>query len=537
MKREYVYRAAAFLLPFAVLSFACLNQPNRLGLYVDDGLYFQAAQSLVEGKGYRALFFPGEPYQTVYPPLYSLSLAFFMILGLITNGGGFQIALPNIVFLSLASLVFYDLFRHRFPDVRPGASVLVTWLAFCHPDLWHLVHLPMSEPLFILLYLLILRGFDKYEGAQDSSGFWLGMGVFLGLSLMTRMISVSLVVGAMLWLLLQHRIPWNLRLKHTLTLLFPAFVFYGIWNLYLQFALSHNPPTANSILFTYYKAYSFRENQLLSFLPSVVVFNVISSFEWTARLMAYGLSKSSSLLQHKSLVLLCGAMFLGLSVIGGYSGIRKRRVRPEHLMFLVYLGVVFVWPFSPGRFLVALIPWFALLFAEAFDRFQRHGRAGVVLLLLVFCIQGIGAGRFYVEVVSQPLSAPSSTQEALKWMSDHLPREAVVASASPLEVYFRAHRKSVPALDGSKLAPLLYPHTVRWTWSGGPWRENVEFVRRNQENIWNAWREIGVTHIFFDGNEGSGIDSLANAFLINSHLSQLVRIYATPTTGVFEVHY
>jgi len=51
------------------------------GLMEDDGLYFQAAQGLAQGRGYRAFFFPGEPYQTVYPPLYSLVLTVFMILG------------------------------------------------------------------------------------------------------------------------------------------------------------------------------------------------------------------------------------------------------------------------------------------------------------------------------------------------------------------------------------------------------------------------------------------------------------------------
>jgi len=124
-------------------------------------------------------------------------------------------------------------------------------------------------------------------------------------------------------------------------------------------------------------------------------------------------------------------------------------------------------------------------------------------------------------------------------MSDHLPREAVVASAKPQMVYFHAHRKAVPPLDASKLAPLFYPHAVQWAWSGvlGT-RENVEFIRNNQENIWKAWREIGATHIFVDANDNrSTLDGLATALLINSHVSQLVAIYTTPTVIVFEIRY
>lgn len=547
MKRENVYRALAFLFPFVVFLLACLNQPDVLGLWEDDGLYFQAAQGLAQNRGYRAFFFPGEPYQTVYPPLNSVLLALFMILGLIKNSEGFQIALPNIVFLSLASLVFYNFFRRRFPEVKPGTSLLLTWLVFFHPHLWDLVFLPMSEPLFILLYLLILWGFEKYHEDKNSSGFCLGIGFLLGLSLMTRTLSLSLVVGAMLWLLLQKEITWSLRLKKTLTLLFPAFVFYGVWNIYLRFAFSHNPSTANSILFTYYKAYSIRENQLLSFLPNVVVSNVINGFESAANLLPYALIKPLFLLQNKSWTLLFGTVFLGLFFMGIHSGIQKRGLRPEHLMFPIYLGIVFVWPFPPRRFLVALIPWFALLFADAFDGFRKHGKAIVVPLMLVLFLQGIGAGRFYFAVARQPISsfefmgAPydlSSTQEALNWMDAHLPREAVVVSTSTQMVYFHAHRKSVPPFDSSKLAPVFYPHTVEWAWSAPLKRENIEFIWKNQENIWKAFREVGATHLFFDEKVySSSIGFIANMLLIKSHDSQLVRIYSNPTTAVFEIRY
>jgi 4-amino-4-deoxy-L-arabinose transferase-like glycosyltransferase len=548
MKREHVYQALAFLCPFAVLFFACLNQPNLLGLWGDDGLYFQAAQGLVEGKGYRAFFFPGEPYQTLYPPLYSLSLALFMILGLIKTGDGFHIALPNIVFLSLASLVFYNLFRRRFPDVKPGASLLVTGLVFFHPHLWYLVFLPMSEPLFMLLYLLILWQFERHQGAHDASGFWLGLGCLLGLALLTRTIAVSLVMGATLWLLLQTNLPWTRRLQRALTLVLPAVVFYGIWHVYLHGAVAHNPPTANSILFTAYKGYAFSATQLLSFLPSVVVSNIIQSFESTAGLMLYGVTQTAFLLQHQSLLLVCGTLFLGLCGMGLYAGLHKRGLRPEHLMFAVYLGVVVVVPFMPGRYLIAVIPWFALLFAEAFAGFRKLGKALVVPLLLVCVMQGIGAARFYVRVASQPPASfeffdvpfdVAATQAGLQWMSDHLPRDAVVAAAKTQMVYLHAHRKAVPPLDASSLAPLFYSHTVQWAWSSSLGsREHVEFIRNNQENIWNAWREIGATHIFFDANDNrSTLDSLANALLINSHLSHLVAIYATPTAVVFEIRY
>src|SRR5690349_13950375 len=41
----------------------------------DDSIYFVGAKSMAEGSGYRILSLPAEPFQTKYPPLWSLALA------------------------------------------------------------------------------------------------------------------------------------------------------------------------------------------------------------------------------------------------------------------------------------------------------------------------------------------------------------------------------------------------------------------------------------------------------------------------------
>src|SRR5229473_4340612 len=62
------------LVPAARLAWMAREMPH-FGHLHDDSIYFVAAKSLAEGRGYRILSLPGEPFQTKYPPLWPLILA------------------------------------------------------------------------------------------------------------------------------------------------------------------------------------------------------------------------------------------------------------------------------------------------------------------------------------------------------------------------------------------------------------------------------------------------------------------------------
>ena len=64
----------SLLLVWAALAFTLAN-PNIAGLYHDDGVYLACSKSLATGQGYRIISLPEQPYQTKYPPLFSLLLA------------------------------------------------------------------------------------------------------------------------------------------------------------------------------------------------------------------------------------------------------------------------------------------------------------------------------------------------------------------------------------------------------------------------------------------------------------------------------
>ena len=49
--------------------------PRAVGLWQDDAIYLVTAKSLAEGRGYRHVEIPGQPYQTKYPIGYPAMLA------------------------------------------------------------------------------------------------------------------------------------------------------------------------------------------------------------------------------------------------------------------------------------------------------------------------------------------------------------------------------------------------------------------------------------------------------------------------------
>ena len=90
-----------FLILFALLSWAGIQDiPGPGG---DNARYIILAQSLSSGKGASLINFPGEPLDTVIPPLYPSFLASLIMIF------GFSVFLCNLssLFLMVSSLVLY----------------------------------------------------------------------------------------------------------------------------------------------------------------------------------------------------------------------------------------------------------------------------------------------------------------------------------------------------------------------------------------------------------------------------------------------
>src|SRR5690242_11217502 len=71
---------AASLFPSLLVAVYGWDMPH-LGYLKDDGAYFATAKAIAEGKGYRDVSLPGEPWQTKYPPLYPAFLSLAWLAG------------------------------------------------------------------------------------------------------------------------------------------------------------------------------------------------------------------------------------------------------------------------------------------------------------------------------------------------------------------------------------------------------------------------------------------------------------------------
>jgi len=162
------------LLVWPALAFTLAN-PNIAGLYHDDGVYLACSKSLATGQGYRIISLPEQPYQTKYPPLFSLLLApvWWIAPEFPGNIRWFQgiVVLSGVAFLALSYQMMNRVFKFE-----PRLSLLLLALFVLSPALlsasqWILTEIPYAAAsTAALLY---------YERACRRSGSVPGHRLFL----------------------------------------------------------------------------------------------------------------------------------------------------------------------------------------------------------------------------------------------------------------------------------------------------------------------------------------------------------------------
>ena len=114
------------LLPGLWMAWEARGLPH-LGAYHDDGIYWVTAKSLATGQGYRQIHLPTEPYQTKYPPVYSLMLAPAW-----WSSAPENVALA-ITWLGLPVLVALSWLLFRRLEFGPAASAILAALVAVNP--------------------------------------------------------------------------------------------------------------------------------------------------------------------------------------------------------------------------------------------------------------------------------------------------------------------------------------------------------------------------------------------------------------------
>lgn len=417
-----------FLLLFALVPvyIVFLLQP-AFGYFHDDGIYLVNALSLASGSGFRTISLPSELFQTKYPILYPALLA--AIWKFVPAFPANVLAFKSISLLATAawSVASYRLVYRETGSVAAARWILLFTLA--SPWVLFLSASVLPDTLFALLSTLCLLLFARSKtvscGALASAAFLL------------RAVGVAMIIAILVLYLSKKQ--WKRALLFALV----CAALTGPWLLWQ----AHAPATTDPVA-AYYTKLSYRGGSIFgnaSFQESLVVLGLNSITELATLSPVAGtlLGGWGTLLD-----LLAGSVCMA----GLYSYFRTKGLTLPLLWFVLYSAMLLCW-IAPGvRYELPLLP-LALLFVSVGARERRiQWRAAVLTAVCVLALLKIAGeyqlGRLTIKSGSPTFSAVapddwSKTRDALEWLRQHAPPDAIIASNNDPVIFLWSRQKAV----------------------------------------------------------------------------------------------
>ena len=446
--------AIAAVVVLTVLAVTIRSQESiGAGIYYDDGAYLALGRSLAGGDGYTYSNLPGNVPGVKYPPAYPAVLAVtWKAFGHYPENLTALKAL-NALFWSLAAGGAFFLFA-RGSRWRLLALGLVTLYAFLTVPSMSVATVLFSEPLFLLACVgaLLVAAADPARagmGSEAAGNKWpggeLGWAAAAGLAgataFLTRSIGLTLIVALFLPLLLRRR--WQSAGFLTAMAGVPAIA-------WIAWARAHAADVPDPIAGQYGSYGNWLgqglEGRAFARLGEVVGANwgpfvETLQFVWVPR--APGLALAVALLA------------LGAAVIYGALNVWKRN--PTLVVFpVVYLGLVFSWPYEPYRFYYAIVPVLTLLAFEGLwesapkirGDLPRWGIPVAAIVAAVFAVNALvyhGRGHAARSWAS-PQTIPARAYAPLnEWIRTNTAPDEVIASALDPYIDWETGRPAVPS--------------------------------------------------------------------------------------------
>lgn len=433
-------RLLPILLVVGVLLVAILTiTPWPVGAFEDDAIYTVLAKSLATGHGYRMLNLPGAPHATHYPPGYPLLLSLLWRLSPRFPDNVVVFKFANAVLLSLAALGTWAVARTRAGLGRLGATV-TTLAGTLSIVVLLITGVILSEPMFMaLLFPALLVAERAADDGDVRTAVTAGL-LFAAVGLVRTIGVVAVPAASVVLYVRGHRkgavalflagalplIPWQIWVstyQHEVSpLLAGKYGAYGPWLLkgYLQggAAFLADVVAANA--------------RRVALLVGYLVMPVTSAW---ARGVAF-------------------AATVGLCA-GGLVGLRRRA--PVVVAFLVaYLTLVFLWPFEPDRFLLAVWPLLVLGIVYAVTRLARWAprrwpsRVARLAPLAAAAMVSLGFATYnargyrYQWWASVQRDAGREAKPIAEWVVHHAAMTDVLATEHDVMLYLYTGRPSIP---------------------------------------------------------------------------------------------
>jgi len=409
-----------------------------VGVFYDDGIYLALARSLAEGHGYRHLYLPLAPAAVHYPVLYPALLA-----ALWKVWPSFP---ANVALFRAANAVFMGLFAAgsawylgRRVGLRPWASALLVAAAATAIPMLAVATVLFSEPLFLVLTVAACWTADVAGTAAGRRALVLAAlaGLLAGLAVLCRSIGVAVVAGVVLALLRGRR--WRVALAA----LVPAMLCLAPWAAWVS---AHRGGIDPAIAANYGSYGAFLTQGGLRWLSARSVLDL-------ARPLG-AITLGILPLAARAVVGVLAAPILATGLV-----VLARRAPAAGWMTVVYLAIVFLWPYGPDRFLWGILPWLAFAFVLGVRElvsasFRRPGPEGVAARVLVLGVAVAVMGGFAAFQVRGFVTGAATEEQTgisetmttvLSWVRSSTDTSAVIAGEDEALIWLYTGRRAVPS--------------------------------------------------------------------------------------------
>lgn len=366
---------------------------DLIGVFHDDAVYMLIAKALAEGQGFVNPHLPGAPAAIHYPPLFPLLLA-----GVLKLAPSFAEGLAWVKFVNpllLAGAAYgMTLAIQQWFDLSPRISAAVVIAATVSLSMLVITNVLLSEPMFVALFAPTVLVTERLRHRSD---LWaiIAAALLAAALILTRTVGIVVVASAALVLVMDRR--WRVLLPYgvlTGLLLLP-------WQLFVSKHSAAFPPELAGSYGPYlaWVGNGYAENGL-PFFWAVLAQNLADLWRYATVVLASNFASSA---------IGAAAGVIAIAMLG--AGIVMSVLRPQSrvvaIAFVLYCGIVLIWPFKANRFVWTLWP-LVLAFGcvgarDAVRELRRIGRprsatavlAAAALLCvgyLTYNVRGIGLG-------------------------------------------------------------------------------------------------------------------------------------------------
>jgi hypothetical protein len=419
----------------------CLMVVGVCGLYHDDAIYVITAKALAQDQGYRLINIPHSPVQTKYPIIYPALLAIIWCLW--PSFPENLLAMQSLSLLASAITIgLCYLYLVRFGYCKRSIAASAGLLCATSSEFLYFSTVTLSEMPFALLLILALWKLDSHVIASSSSRtsqFFLG--IFLCLPFLCRTIGAPFIAAGLVIIYFAKR-PVHWVALGSAILFFP----WVIWAINGWHFLGRGSDLR------YYTDYiSWWKSAALPSIFHIVFYNLIgvlsNSCNFVFQLFSKMMSRIHSFCQI-GFVLFVGAIPWVIIV----SKLRQLNILAWFLS--VYLTIILLWPWPPGRFLVPILPILVpyLLIGILVIGQRLFSRSLFQIVLIAGMIVIVISNMTQVHTIHQKNQLTglpfvdsdvswSSYERTFDWLRANTPVEAVVASGLDTMIYLYTGRQ------------------------------------------------------------------------------------------------